>query len=192
LRIDSSKINIRGDRNWDERRGGFHGGRHSGQQWRQRDQENPQKFETNRAQQFDLRENLNQARVQDRNEKKHEENKAVEEAINDSGKVPVQNPQNMTEGNSGKEAAEGKSNIILCKRCGKVGHKSEECFRPLVCPRCKREGHVARACPEIMPWECITPFCGLAAPELGFHIIQDDDDGEAARETANLAVITIK
>jgi hypothetical protein len=130
--------------------------------------------------------------VQDRNEKKHEENKAVEEAINDSGKVPVQNPQNMTEGNSGKEAAEGKSNIILCKRCGKVGHKSEECFRPLVCPRCKREGHVARACPEIMPWECITPFCGLAAPELGFHIIQDDDDGEAARETANLAVITIK
>jgi hypothetical protein len=98
----------------------------------------------------------------------------------------------MTEGNSGKEAAEGKSNIILCKRCGKVGHKSEECFRPLVCPRCKREGHVARACPEIMPWECIAPFCGLAVPELGFHIIQDDDDGEAARETANLAVITIK
>jgi hypothetical protein len=192
LRTDSRNINNRGDRNWDERRGGFHGGRHSGQQWRQRDQENPQKFETNRAQQFDLRENLNQARVQDRNEKKHEENKAVEEAINDSGKVPVQNPQNMTEGNSGKEAAEGKSNIILCKRCGKVGHKSEECFRPLVCPRCKREGHVARACPEIMPWECITPFCGLAAPELGFHIIQDDDDGEAARETANLAVITIK
>jgi hypothetical protein len=130
--------------------------------------------------------------VQDRNEKKHEENKAVEEAIKDSGKVPVQNLQNMTEGNSGKEAAEGKSNIILCKRCGKVGHKSEECFRPLVCPRCKREGHVARACPEIMPWECIAPFCGLAVPELGFHIIQDDDDGEAARETANLAVITIK
>jgi hypothetical protein len=43
-----------------------------------------------------------------------------------------------------------------------------------------------------MPWECIAPFCGLAAPELGFHVIQDDGDEEAARENANLAVITIK
>jgi hypothetical protein len=114
---------------------------------------------------------LNQARVQDRNEKKQEENKADEEVIKDSGNVPVQKPQNTTDGNSGKGAVEEKSNIILCKRCGKVGHKSEDCFRPLVCPRCKREGHVARACPEIMPWECIAPFCGLAAPDLGFHII---------------------
>jgi hypothetical protein len=62
----------------------------------------------------------------------------------------------------------------------------------LVCPGCKKEGHVARSCPEIMPWECIAPFCGLAAPELGFHIIQDDDSGDSAKESTNLVVITIK
>jgi hypothetical protein len=32
----------------------------------------------------------------------------------------------------------------------------------------------------------------LAAPELGFHIIQDDDFGDSFKETTNLAVITIK
>jgi hypothetical protein len=31
-----------------------------------------------------------------------------------------------------------------CKRCGRVGHKSEECYRPVICPKCKKEGHVAR------------------------------------------------
>jgi hypothetical protein len=62
----------------------------------------------------------------------------------------------------------------------------------LLCPRCKKEGHVARACPEVLPWECIAPFCGLAALELGFHIIQDDESGESAKETNNMAVITIK
>jgi hypothetical protein len=62
----------------------------------------------------------------------------------------------------------------------------------LVCPRCKKEGHVARACPEVLPWECIAPFCGLATPDLGFHIIQDDESGEAAKEIANLVIITIK
>jgi hypothetical protein len=91
----------------------------------------------------------------------------------------------------GKGTEEDKNNII-CKRCRRVGHKSEDCYRPLVCPGCKKEGHVARSCPEIMPWECIAPFCGLAAPELGFHIIQDDDSGDSAKESTNLVVITIK
>jgi 5-hydroxyisourate hydrolase-like protein (transthyretin family) len=61
-----------------------------------------------------------------------------------------------------------------------------------MCPRCKKEGHVARACSDSLPWECIAPFCGLAAPELGFHIIQDDEYGDPSKETTNLAVITIK
>lgn len=51
---------------------------------------------------------------------------------------------------------------------------------------------IARACIEVLPWECIAPFCGLAAPDLGFHIIQDDESGEATKETFNLAIITIK
>jgi len=38
-----------------------------------------------------------------------------------------------------------------CNRCGRVGHKSEECKKPVVCPRCGKEGHVQRVCPEIMP-----------------------------------------
>jgi hypothetical protein len=51
---------------------------------------------------------------------------------------------------------------------------------------------VARACPEILPWECIALFCGLAAPDLGFHIILDDEYGEATKELTNTVVITIK
>jgi hypothetical protein len=63
--------------------------------------------------------------VQDRNEKKPDENKAAEEVAKDSGMAPVQNPKIINEGSSGKEAIEGKSNVLMCKRCGKVGHKSE-------------------------------------------------------------------
>jgi hypothetical protein len=37
-----------------------------------------------------------------------------------------------------------------------------------------------------------SPICGLAAPDLGFHIIQDDESGEATKETTNIAIITIK
>jgi hypothetical protein len=89
-------------------------------------------------------------------------------------------------------AEEGKDNSGICKRCGKIGHKSEACYKPIQCPRCKKEGHVARACPEIFPWECIAPFYGLAAPDLGFHIILDDEFGEATKELTNIVVITIK
>jgi hypothetical protein len=41
---------------------------------------------------------------------------------------------------------------------------------------------VPGACPEVLPWECIAPFCGLVASELGFHVIQGDDYGEAAKD----------
>jgi hypothetical protein len=106
--------------------------------------------------------------------------------------VPLQKTQVAAERQQGKGAEEDKSNALICKRCGRVGHKSEDCYRPVICPRCKKEGHVARSCLEIKPWECIAPFCGLAAPELGFHIIQDDDSGDTVNESTNLAVITIK
>jgi hypothetical protein len=32
----------------------------------------------------------------------------------------------------------------------------------------------------------------LAAPELGFHIIQEDEAGEAVKDSSNFALITIK
>lgn len=80
----------------------------------------------------------------------------------------------------------------LCKKCEKVGHKSEKCFRPLVCSRCKKEEHVPRACSEYLPLECIAPFCGLTAPELGFHIIQYAEVGDNAKDSSNYALITIK
>jgi hypothetical protein len=92
----------------------------------------------------------------------------------------------------GRVAEEGKDNSGICKRCGKIGHKSEACYKPIQCPRCKKEGHVARVCPEILPWECIAPFCGLPAPDLGFHIIVEDEYGELTKELTNTTVITIK
>jgi hypothetical protein len=150
-----------------------------------------QRHDQYRNQQFDLRNNLNQSRENEKHEQKQEEGRAEEEN-KESEKVPVHKPQTSAERQLGKGTEEDKNNILICKRCGKVGHKSEDCYRPSVCPRCNKEGHVARSCPEIMPWECIAPFCGLAAHELDFHIIQDDDSGDSAKESTNLVVITIK
>jgi hypothetical protein len=42
------------------------------------------------------------------------------------------------------------------------------------------------------PWECIAPFCGLAALDLGFHVIQDEDAGDSSKESSNYALIAIK
>jgi hypothetical protein len=92
----------------------------------------------------------------------------------------------------GKTMEESKLTPGFYRICGKVGHKSEDCFKPVICARCKKEGHVPRACNEIMPWECIASFCGLASPELGFHIIHDDDPGDTSKDTSNYALITIK
>jgi hypothetical protein len=89
--------------------------------------------------------------------------------------------ENLNRKEVDKEEVDHKEGRGICKRCGKVRHKTEECFRPLVCTRCKKEGHVPRACPEIAPWEHIAPFCGLAAPELGFHIIQEEETGKVLR-----------
>jgi hypothetical protein len=92
----------------------------------------------------------------------------------------------------GKNSEEPTAAPGLCKKCGKVGHKTKECYRPLVCSRCKKEGHVPRACSEYLSWECIAPFCILAALELGFHIIQDEDTGDTVKDNSNYALITIK
>jgi hypothetical protein len=136
---------------------------------------------------FDLRQNLNQGRQNDAADRREQD-----DVQKDKGKE-VPNQDNSTkESQMGKGTEDGKDIVGICKRCGKIGHKSEACFKPIQCPRCKKEGHVARACTEILPWECIAPFCGLAAPDLGFHIIQDNEYGEATKELTNTAVITIK
>jgi hypothetical protein len=177
--------------NWGDRRGGYQEGRNANQHWRPRESEGFQRQDQYRRQQFDLRNNLNQARGPEKQEVKSDEANPEGSQTKDGGKLPLTKdiPGEAAEG-KGKE--EEKMVVAICKRCGKVGHKTEECYKPLLCPRCKAEGHVARACPEMLPWECIAPFCGLAAPELGFHIIQGDESGEAAKETNNMAVITIK
>jgi hypothetical protein len=74
---------------WDDRRGGFHGGRSTNQQWRQREPGNLQRQEQFRDQLFDLRHNLNQARDQDKIEKKQEGVRVEEEAAREEGKVPT-------------------------------------------------------------------------------------------------------
>jgi len=42
-----------------------------------------------------------------------------------------------------------------------------------------------------MPWECLAPFCGLAAQGQGFHLIMDGDQDQGEREVANCALITV-
>jgi hypothetical protein len=51
-----------------------------------------------------------------------------------------------------KGEAESKEIQGACKKYGKVGHKTEECYKPVVCNRCKKEGHIPRVCSEIAPW----------------------------------------
>lgn len=78
-----------------------------------------------------------------------------------------------------KEIVEPKSLVVgACIRCGRFGHTAEECMDPIICSRCKKEGHVPRVYTEVMPWECIAPFCGFVASGQGFHLIQDNDYGE--------------
>jgi hypothetical protein len=83
------------------------------------------------------------------------------------------------------------SNSVGCSRYGKIGHKSEDCLKPVICGRCKKEGHVPRVCAELMPWDCIAPFVGFAAPGQGFHVIQNEGYEESGRETSNCALIRI-
>jgi hypothetical protein len=45
---------------------------------------------------------------------------------------------------------------------------------------------------DMAPWECIAPFCALATPDLGFHVIQDEDAGDSSKESSNYALIAIK
>jgi hypothetical protein len=68
-----------GNRNWEERGSGYQGGRQPTQQWRQRDQEPPQRHEQFRNQQFDLRDNLRQTRGNENLEQKQAESKVEEE-----------------------------------------------------------------------------------------------------------------
>ncbi|KAG2632455.1 hypothetical protein PVAP13_2NG096246, partial [Panicum virgatum] len=42
-----------------------------------------------------------------------------------------------------------------------------------------------------MPWDCIAPFCGLAAAGQGFHVIPGNEVEDDPREMANCALITI-
>jgi predicted Zn-ribbon and HTH transcriptional regulator len=176
----------------DERRGINQEGRPAQQHWRQRDFGGNQGRNINRDQHFDLRDNLNQGREQTASDRVREENRTNEEHLKDSEKKQVNTDNKVTDPPARKTEDDGKVTPGICRRCGKIGHKSEECFKPLFCPRCKKEGHITRACPEILPWECIAPFCGLAAPELGFHVILDEDYGEAQKDMATTAIISIK
>jgi hypothetical protein len=158
-----------GGRPWDNRRGNFRGGRPQFQQWRNRDYEMHQNQHHNREQQFDLRQNLRQGR-EDRtqeDEKKQTQHEQEEEIRDEKGQHEAEGTGNMEKTDNlkrkevHKDVGGTKDELGVCKRCGRVGHKSEDCLRPLICNRCKKEGHVPRACSEFVPWEHIAPFMGL-------------------------------
>jgi hypothetical protein len=132
---------------WDDRRANFQDGRYPNQQWRQRESGSDLNQNTKREQQqFDLRQNLNQGRQQEQADRRPQE-----DVQKDKGKEVPNKGNSTNESHMGKGAEEGKDNLGICKRCGKIGHKSEACFKPIQCPRCKKEGHVVRACLEILP-----------------------------------------
>jgi hypothetical protein len=141
-------------------RGAFRGrGRPQVQQWRQREYERQQNQYPGGEQNFDLRQNIRQnrnIRVQEEERPKtHEQvNKGQTEAVmqDTTGTEASGRNENLKRKEVEKGEAESKEIQGACKKYGKVGHKTEECYKPVVCNRCKKEGHIPRVCSEIAPW----------------------------------------
>ncbi|CAL4949938.1 unnamed protein product [Urochloa decumbens] len=189
---------------WDNRRGNFRGDRFNNHQWNNRGRDRNFEHEGGQEEQFDLRQNMNQTREKEAEGVKGDNVQAEEVQKPDESANSIQQEEgglekveqsNKRDRMGAKE--EGKREQYQtfkgpCAKCGKLGHKTEDCYKPVICGRCKREGHVPRVCPEVMPWECLAPFCGLAAQGQGFHIIQDEEVGDPSKDMANWALITVK
>jgi predicted Zn-ribbon and HTH transcriptional regulator len=117
----------------------------------------------------------------------------VETSVNKSTQIVVGASQATQEGETGEQVAptEQQYHPPVCHRCGKVGHPANNCANPVVCPRCHKEGHVARVCSTKMPWEFISPFCGLSAYGQGFHVIESTNADEGIKDMSTTALITI-
>lgn len=186
--------------------GDFRGGRNYTSFWRPRGRgrNNPQSFPRDST--FDLKENVKQNRRSDESSNQ----------LQDEGKLSEDNIQNVStkmdttdKSTSGQEKMEDAtftekqdqgdksssqkaiSNTLSCIRCGRFGHKPENCLKPVICERCKKEGHVPKVCDETMPWDCIAPFVGFAAPGQSFHLIQNEGYEESGKESSNCALIRI-
>ena len=141
-----------------------------------------------------MRENLSQGRKED--QRKNEDTTQRESAQSANSEKPGTGGNIRVQHEQKDDAKQPDDSTIPinnrnCIRCGRVGHKAEDCVRPLICGRCRKEGHVPRACEEVMPWECIAPFVGFAAPGQGFHVIQNEGVEESGKEMANCALIKI-
>jgi predicted Zn-ribbon and HTH transcriptional regulator len=88
-----------------------------------------------------------------------------ETSVNNSTQIVADGSQATQEGDDGVKAAPVEQQTFppVCHRCGRVGHPTNSCSNPVICPRCHKEGHVVRVCSTKMPWEYISPFCGLSA-----------------------------
>ena len=183
--------------------GDFRGRRHPNSQWRPRGLGRGNLHNQGRDNHFDLRENLNQNRknmegrdTTPEESKKQEDLHLRDTAQSDNTNNQGANQEQKTQAEKSEalkimEDKGGNLSIGACERCGRFGHKTEECLKPVVCGRCKKEGHVPRVCEEVIPWECIAPFAGLASASQGFHVIQNEGSEYASKEITNCALIRI-
>lgn len=101
--------------------------------------------------------------------------------------------QATQEGEDGDRVAprEQQGRPQICPRCFMVGHAASGCPNPIVCPRCHKEGHVARVCTTKMPWEYISPFCGLSTYGQCFQVIESTSNDEGIMDMSTTVLITI-
>ena len=59
--------------------------------------------------------------------------------------------------NTGKEAQETLTlpELLICWRCGKVGHKKKECTTILFCTNCGRNNHTTSGCRQTFKENCV-------------------------------------
>jgi hypothetical protein len=61
----------------------------------------------------------------------------------------------------------------------------------ILCERCGKLGHINQMCQAFLPWECVASVCAFQKPGQGFFYFPDYSSVKQVKERASSLVITI-